>query len=77
MATVKNYKTYIIIDYTHEIYGFVNSPSDIDQFYTDNGIDITTLPKDANNYLTGAVLVNVKTKQEIPVLFSSGNALCI
>lgn len=75
--SLKNYKTYIIIDFTHNIYGFVNSASDLDNFYEDNNIDISTLPRDAESFLTEAVLVKIKTKEEIPIKFSQGSTLCI
>lgn len=75
--SLKNYKTYIVIDYTHNIYGFVNSASDLDKFYEDNGIDISTLPRDAESILTEAVLVKIKTKEEFPIKFSQGSTLCI
>jgi len=75
--SLKNYKTYIVIDYTHSIYGFVNSPADLDKFYSDNSVDISTLPRDAENILTEAVLVKIKTKEEFPIKYSSGSTLCI
>lgn len=75
--SLKNWKTYIIIDFYSEVYGFVNSANDVDQFYADLGINISTLPRDSENVLTDAVLVNVKTKEEFPIKFSSGNTLCI
>ena len=74
---LKNWKTYIIIDFYSDVYGFVNSPADINKFYLDQGIDISTLPRDANNILTQAILVKIKTKEEFPIKFSSGNTLCI
>jgi hypothetical protein len=75
--SLKNYKTYIVIDYTHNIYGFVNSAADLDKFYSDNSIDISTLPRDAESILTEAVLVKIKTKEEFPIKYSSGATLCI
>jgi hypothetical protein len=74
---LKNFKTYIVIDYLHEIYGFVNSPSDLDKFYADNNIDISTLPRDGDSVLTDAVLVKIKTKEEFPIKYSYGSTLCI
>lgn len=76
MAT-KNYKTYILIDYANEVYTFVNSASELNDFYLNLGININSLPKDANNILTDAFLVNVKTREEVSIKFASGNTLCI
>lgn len=73
----KNWKTYIIIDFNNSIYGFVNSPADIDAFYSELSINIATLPRDINNILIDVILVKIKTKEEFPVKFSSGNTLCI
>jgi hypothetical protein len=75
--SLKNYKTYIVIDYTYNIYGFVNSAADLDKFYADNSIDISTLPRDAQSTLTEAVLVKIKTREEFPIKYSSGSTLCI
>lgn len=74
-----NNKTYIIIDFVNEIYGFVNSTNDLSAFYAGQTppINITTLPKDANNILTDVVLVNIKTKEESFIKLSTGSALCI
>lgn len=74
-----NNKTYILIDFSNEIYGFINSPNDLSAFYAgqDPAIDITTLPKDSNNILTQVVLVNIKTKVESYIKLSTGSALCI
>lgn len=74
---LKNWKTYIIIDFHNDVYGFVNSPADINNFYSDLGINISTLPRDVNNVLTDAILVKLKTKEEFPIKFSSGSTLCI
>lgn len=73
----KNWKTYIIIDFYNNIYGFVNSSSDINDFFAANGINTSTLPRDVDNVLTDAVLVNVKTGEEIPIKYSVGSTLCI
>jgi hypothetical protein len=74
---LKNWKTYIIIDFNNGIYGFVNSPADINSFYSDLNINIATLPRDVNNILIDVILVKMRTKEEFPVKFSSGNTLCI
>jgi len=73
----KNYKTYIIIDFTHDEYGFVNDNSDIKKFYDDLSINIATLPTDSNGYLSEAILVDPKTKEESKILFKYGTSLCI
>jgi hypothetical protein len=74
---MSNYKTYIIIDYTNSKYGFVNNPSEVNKFYTDLNIDIASLPADGNNVLTEAVLVNLKTKEQLPIKYTEGAKLCI
>ena len=74
---MKNYKTYILIDYTNDVYGFVNTATDINNFYKNLNINISSLPKDSENVLTTVFLVNLKTKEEVPVKFSSGNTLCV
>lgn len=75
--SLKNYKTYIIIDFANNIYGFVNSASDLDKFYADNSIDISTLARDAEDVLTQAVLVKIKTKEEFPIKYAYGSTLCL
>lgn len=78
MAT--NYKTYMLIDFNNNIYGFVNDASDIKNFYANRvpAIPITSLAKDpVTKILTGVILVNVKTKEEVHIKFSSGSTLCI
>lgn len=74
-----NNKTYILIDYYNEIYGFVNSPNDLNAFYAsqDPAINISTLPRNQDGILTDAILVNLKTKVESHILFSTGSTLCI
>jgi len=74
---LKNWKTYIIIDFQNNLYGFINSASDINKFYSDNGVNIATLTRNSDNVLTDAILVKIKTKEEFPIKFSSGNTLCI
>lgn len=74
---LSNWKTYIIIDFQYNIYGFINSAADINKFYLNNTININTLNKDSDNILTEAILVKIKTKEEFPIKFSSGNTLCI
>ena len=74
-----NSKTYILIDYNNKIYGFVNSPNDLNAFYANQNpsIDISTLPKDMDGILTDAVLVNIKTGVESYIKFATGSTLCI
>lgn len=74
---LKNWKTYIIIDFQNDLYGFINSASDINKFYSDNNINIATLTRNSDNVLTNAILVKIKTKEEFSIKFSSGNTLCI
>jgi hypothetical protein len=74
---LKNWKTYMIIDFQNHIYGFINSASDINEFYSNKNINIATLTKNSHNVLTNAILVKIKTKEEIQIKFSSGNTLCI
>lgn len=74
-----NNKTYILIDYYNEIYGFVNSPNDLNAFYAsqDPPIGISSLPRDPDGVLTQTILVNIKTKVESHIRFSTGSTLCI
>jgi hypothetical protein len=73
-----NYKTYIFIDFNNDIYAFVNNASEIVAFYEDELIPINTLPVDVDGYLDGAILVNLKTKEETKVkLIVNGSDLCI
>ena len=71
-----NNKTYILIDYNNGLWAFVNGQSDIGAFYAKNNINISSLPRDANNLLTDVVLVNLKTKVESGVKYTTGKALC-
>lgn len=76
-VSLKNWKTYILIDFENEVYGFVNGPSDLDKFYSDLSISLSSLNKDSENILVDAFLVNIKTKEEIPIKYSAGDTLCI
>lgn len=74
---MKNYKTYILIDYTNDKYGFVNTATDINKFYKDLNISIASLPRNAEDVLTTVFLVNVKTGEQSPIKYSSGITLCV
>jgi hypothetical protein len=71
-----NNKTYILIDYDNQLWAFVNGQSDIGAFYAANNINISNLNRDANNILLDVVLVNLKTKAESSIKYTTGKALC-